>query len=551
MTIDHRRPGAEVSGSSQTPGEIEVLIKEARQHQRRRYFALAVTFLVLVMAGALVVLLMHPPDRTIPTSKGMSGHSPSSLADSSPKASTPTHSPDLIQPTTLATESNGDLLILDSSRDQILRLTPSGDLSVFAGDGREGDSGDGGLARNSELGFTYFTDAGMAVAPGGTVYFNDTGACRVRTVSPRGIIGTVAVVPKVSIYQSGTACALQGLAISPEGVVYVSTSSDIDRVTPQGKLAWVAGAKPGIASDPSKLTASNVQLEPESIAFDGAGELDIANFSPKVIYQLSPSGTVKDLGSEYAIQLTETDNGDVLSGTQSGLVSKITASRFFSYRRVRPAKVSGLNWGPKGFQEDGIAVTRSGDIYVDNANGNGYGLGTVLVKIEPNGKEQVVRIHSALADTLPAVGSHDFSVSLYPKATPAHASGFASCPSTAGLEPFSAPAVAGAKRVAKMYHSGQFATDLPLTDRSWWAGDYHLFTNGDLLGAHRVLGVQVAAQSSLASKIGSACGRQLVNDSIAIRIGKSGYSDFTGFLYFLDRDGHPLVYDEAVKRIAS
>jgi hypothetical protein len=62
-------------------------------------------------------------------------------------------------PTTLAAEHNGDVLILDSSRDQILQLSPRGKLTVFAGSGRQGFSGDGGPAVNAELDFQYFSAA--------------------------------------------------------------------------------------------------------------------------------------------------------------------------------------------------------------------------------------------------------------------------------------------------------------------------------------------------------------------------------------------------------
>jgi hypothetical protein len=40
-----------------------------------------------------------------------------------------------------------------------------------------------------------------------------------------------------------------------------------------------------------------------------------------------------------------------------------------------------------------------------------------------------------------------------------------------------------------------------------------------------------------------ACGQELVNDTITVTVGKPAYSNFTGALYLLNRNGHPLVYD--------
>ena len=73
----------------------------------------------------------------------------------------------------------------------------------------------------------------------------------------------------------------------------------------------------------------------------------------------------------------------VLAGTHSGEIDSLSAGAGIQpLRQVNPKKVSGLNWGSgEGFQEDGIAVTPSGEIYVDNAYGNGYGRASVLVRM--------------------------------------------------------------------------------------------------------------------------------------------------------------------------
>jgi hypothetical protein len=520
---------------------IELLIKEARAKTRRRRLVISLIVCVVLVAGLLAVVVGGGLRSTVPRGGGTASSITSREGISTAsKTFVPTHSPDLIQPTTLAAKPNGDVLILDPSRDQILQLAPNGTLSVFAGNGRVGFSGDGGPARAAELDFGYFAESGVAVAPSGVVYLVDEDNCRLRSVNPDGIIQTVVSVP---LQRGGTGCQLNGVAVSPSGAIYVSTYSNIERVTPQGTLAWVAGSRGAIINEPTNPTASTIVMSPESIAFDANGNLDIVNNGPRVIYQLSPSGKITNLGDAYATQLATTPNGNVLVGTHEGEIDLI-ASQGMSvkpYHDVVPEKVEGLNWGHSGFQENGIAVTTSGVIYVDNAQGNGWGRGSVLVRIATDGKTEVVPIHTPLSRTLPVIGAPGFPATLYMAPRRSAASALAACPNNAGLEPFTPAAIRGSKTLAAHYQSGRYASELPATDRSWWVGAFASFQGADL-GIHWATNGKPAKGTIDANKIGSACGESLIRNSILVSIKESGYSGATGVLYFLDRDGHPFVY---------
>jgi sugar lactone lactonase YvrE len=518
----------------------EALIREARQLRRRRWGIGLIVALILVAIAVVYATSSRsttPPGRSAPTTPLRKG------TGTAPKTFVPTQSPDLIQPTTLAAEPDGDVLILDSSRDQILRLTPTGTLSVFAGDGRQGFTGDGGPAVHAELNLSYFSQSGLAVAPSGNVYFVDDGGCRLRTINTRGIIRTIVNLPLVHVPPSGTSCQLNGVAVSPSGVVYVSTNSDIERVTPRGTLAWVAGAPGAIANEPKNLTASTAVLSPGSITFNARGDLDIWNWEPRVMYQLSPTGTITNLGWVYATQLTTTPSGSVLVGTHFGEIDAIApqGTRVASYRDVNPEKVKGLNWRHVGFQENGIAVTPSGVIYVDNADGNGYGAGTALVRIAKDGRAELAPIRTPLSKTLPAVGAPGFPASLYPAPRRSMTSILTSCPSNTGLDSFTPAAIRKSIAIATHYRRGQYASGIVVTDRSWWTGTFESFLGGDL-GAHWATNEMPAKENSDAHTITAACGDGLVRDSIAVSIRQSGYGGESGTLYLLDRDGRPLIY---------
>lgn len=519
----------------------EALIKEARRLRRRRWMIGSTLTALAVAAGAAGFLVAAgPPSRAQPSRSSRAGGSGRSAVVA--RGSGPTRSPDLVQPTTLATLPNGRLLILDSSRDQILELNQHGQLSVFAGDGHLGFSGDGGQARRAELGLSYFSSAAMlAVRPGGTVDFLDDGNCRIRAVSPRGIISTIVRFAPVKVYPHGTACPVSDFAVSPTGTIFIASNSEIERVSTSGRLVWVAGGHgTGVYRTPS-----HVAFFPGSMVFNSAGDLFVWNSSPKVVFELTRSGKLIQLpGESYATQMIAGPDGTVLAGTHSGWIEEFTSTKARYLYDVIPQHVTGINWGrDEGFQENGIAITKTGTIYVDNAEGNGYGLATVLVRISPTRHAALVPIRTPLAATLPKPGAPGFPDWLYPAARRSQDRALASCPSGSGLERFTTAAITNARRIAKTYLSSQFASDIAVTDRSWWTNDFNQMARGRGFGSHTITSEIPTSHSPAALSIKRACGPALVDHSIAITVGQSGYSDFAGTFYFLDRRGHPLVYD--------
>jgi hypothetical protein len=535
--IEQRAP----ERAADSDADADALIKEARRLRRRRWFFRSTLAAIAAGAGAAgyFVASSSPPAPHHPAAIG--SRSPGSSAPAA-HAFVPTRSPDLIQPTTLATLPSGNLLILDSSRDQILELKPDGDLSVFAGNGRLGFTGDGGPARDAELDLTYFSSAAMVfVGPSGSVDVFDDGNCRIRAISPNGVIRTIVRIPRIKVYPQGNTCPVAAFAVSPAGRIYLAQNSEIERVSSGGRLVWVAGAH----GSRTYLTPSHVAFFPDSLAFNDAGDLYIWNSSPKVMFRLTPTGKLTQLlGVSYATQLTTAPNGTVLAGAHGGWIQEVTPSRVRAFYDVIPTRVAGLNWGrEEGFQEDGIAVSKTGTTYVDSAEGNGYALATVLVQISRTRHASLVPIRTPLAATLPRLDAPGFPASLYPATHGSHGPALGSCPSDQGLEPFT-PVIAGqARRIAKTYLSTQFASDIAVTDRSWWTSDFNQYADGDIGGNHAVTGERPASNSPAGADLTQACGSKLVDDSIAVAVGSSEGSDFTGTLYFLDRDGHALVYD--------
>jgi predicted extracellular nuclease/sugar lactone lactonase YvrE len=91
-------------------------------------------------------------------------------------------------PKGIAFDPAGNLYIADPSDYRIRKLNPQGVISTFAGTGVQGFSGDDGLAVNAMMSFV----CDVAADNDGNIFFTDTGNNRIRRVDAVGIIKTIA-----------------------------------------------------------------------------------------------------------------------------------------------------------------------------------------------------------------------------------------------------------------------------------------------------------------------------------------------------------------------
>ncbi len=115
-------------------------------------------------------------------------------------------------------DSQGNLYVSDSAKHRVYRIAPSGERTVLAGNGAAGFSGDGGAAQRAELN----TPRGLAVDDEDNLYIADAGNNRIRRVSPRGIIKTIAGADPAKVTGGGIAKfadANKAALLSPTAVV--------------------------------------------------------------------------------------------------------------------------------------------------------------------------------------------------------------------------------------------------------------------------------------------------------------------------------------------
>ncbi len=457
-------------------------------------------------------------------------------------------SPDLLRPGALVRLPDGDLLVADTSRDQILEWHPGGRLTVFAGTGQLGFSGDGGPATHARLQRL----GGMALAPDGTLYV--VSGNRVRAIASDGVISSVAGNGQPGSSGNGGPAIDASLdpsdvAVARNGTLDIASGSAIRQVSPSGIISsLVAGGPPAGVDVPT--AKGPMAFFPTDIAFDAAGNLDVYSSSPKEMFEVSPSGRITLIGPSYTAQLTTALDGEVLGAGHGESIVVVTSSGTRTVLDLSKLKIKGL-WYPgdiPGIEPSGIAVAPSGVVYLDSFAGNGFSGGTSLVEITRGHEAVALPVHTPVLDTLPGGGAAGFPDSVYPAARPARGTDLASCPSSAGLVAFDPRATAAARAMVASFNASPagFFGDLAHSDRSWWTRIFATWSGGAYgLGRHSVVSVGPASRDPFAAAVAHACGRRLVEDSLVVDVGPSDYSFQVSHLFVLDRRGHPLVYFQA------
>ena len=170
-------------------------------------------------------------------------------------------------------------------------VNSAGIISTFAGSGSSGSSGDGSSATSAYL------KSPTAVAwslTSGSLYIADSGNCRIRMISPSGIITTIAGTSTnpVSGYSgdNGPATlallsAAWGLTVDMNENVYISDSDNhvVRQISSSGIITTYAGTGTAGNSGNGGAAASAQLYTPIGVAVDSSGKLYIADFNSYVV----------------------------------------------------------------------------------------------------------------------------------------------------------------------------------------------------------------------------------------------------------------------------
>jgi len=253
-------------------------------------------------------------------------------------------------PAAIAVDAQNNIFIADPVSNRIRMLTPSGILSVVAGTGTPGFSGDGGAATVAMLS----NPQGLAIDLQGNILIADAGNQRIRRIDTSGKISTIAG-NGTSSYGSGlggpatsaSVVSPQKVAIDSAGVIYIaepttSFNGDVFRIDPSTSVITrltsnAAGQSFAAGSNPAQINVGSVlglAVDSENNLYIAGNGLDFVDFStpqftltPSAASISSASGTgslTLTAASSDAIWIAASDSSwltpSPLSGVGSGII---------------------------------------------------------------------------------------------------------------------------------------------------------------------------------------------------------------------------------------
>jgi streptogramin lyase len=207
-------------------------------------------------------------------------------------------------PEQLVFDSAGSLYGADCQDSWVFRIDAKAAMSIVAGTGSQGFSGDGGPAVRAQ----FTCPAGVAVDAKGNLYVTDHGDNRVRIVDRRGMVHAFAGAGPIPPIGSNEGAfggdggqarralfrAPVNLAIASHANIYLSDRDNgaVREIRPDGVVTTVAGTgERGFSGDGGPAKAAKLD-QPQGITFDDAGNMYIADSANNRVRRVDPMGVI-------------------------------------------------------------------------------------------------------------------------------------------------------------------------------------------------------------------------------------------------------------------
>src|SRR5258705_2456362 len=261
---------------------------------RRRIVPLTILFL-LVSVSAYITFRLVRMTRRSPTPVGWTADVTPTGGKGSPavrEANQPTQAA-FSDPFGVAVGEDGTIYISDAGEsNRIRRIGPDGTMSTLAGS-VEGFSDGAGMQAS------FNTPSGIALDSKGNIYVADTSNNRIRSITPQGLVSTVAGDGTAG-YVDGPAAQARfngpiGVAVDSHGRIFVAdTYNDrIRMITPEGLVSTIAGAGgPGYADGDAAVALFDT---PCGVVVKSDGSLIVADTGNYRLRSIGPEGYVSTL----------------------------------------------------------------------------------------------------------------------------------------------------------------------------------------------------------------------------------------------------------------
>lgn len=286
-----------------------------------------------------------------------------------------------ISPTAVAVDRSGNVYVVDNRNNVVRKIDGSGTINTIAGDGTGGYTGDGAAASAAELN----RPSGIAIDTAGNIFISDSRNFVVRKINTSGVISTYAGSGTAGSTGDGGAASSAtfnrpgALAVKTDGTLYVADgqSNVIRAISASGTINAFAGTgTAGYSGDGAAATAATLS-NPNGLAVDGSGNVYVADGVNNVVRKINGSGVI----STYAGNHNPGYYGDGGAATL--------------------ARLQGPNW---------VAVDASANLYITDGGNN------VIRRVGEAVRS--ITITTATHDTVCAGRANAFTATAYADSTP-------------------------------------------------------------------------------------------------------------------------------------
>jgi len=271
----------------------------------------------------------------------------------------------------LATDGYGNVYIADPQYNRVRKISSSGAVSTYAGNGITGYLGDGGPATTAAL----HTPDALATDKYGNLYISESGSNHIRKVTPAGIITTVAGGGTTGLGDGGPATAAQivtkGVSVDTSGNIYIADDGakrvrKVDAIT--GIITTYAGTgSPFSSGDGASATAAGFSGI-QSVIADRKGNVFIGG---NPIRKVDKDGIVTSLPASGNSLAVDTMGNLYISG--GNIITRLDIYNYLTI--IAGTGVNGYS-GDKGpataaqiSSAAGIAIDTFGNLYLSTYNG--------------------------------------------------------------------------------------------------------------------------------------------------------------------------------------
>ncbi len=254
-------------------------------------------------------------------------------------------------PAGVAIDASGNIIVADTINHRIRSITPGGVVTTIAGAGPTGATS-GSFADGASATARFRSPRGVAIDASGNIIIADVGNHRIRNIAPDGMVTTIAG-SETSFADGASATARfnnpVGVAVDASGNIIIADTNNhrIRRISAGGTVTTIAGSSADFADGAS---ATAMFFSPTGIAIDALGNIIVADSINSLIRRISTDDIVS-----------------TIAGSVTGFADGASATAKFSFPTSVAIDISGNtivvdtgNNRIRNISPDGIVTTIAG-----------------------------------------------------------------------------------------------------------------------------------------------------------------------------------------------